>query len=262
MSGGPPRLHNSSVDREAWQRRARSFGGIAETYGRYRPGYPPEAVAWLFGPEEKLVLDLGAGTGKLTAALVGAGHRVVAVEPDPQMRAAFAVTGPGAELSAGTAERIPLPAASVDAAAVGQAWHWFDPARALAELARVLRPRGTLGILWNSRDVSVPLMAELAAVIEGPNGAGGCHGEESAGELGPAFTPVERAVFHHVQTLDVDGLVGLVASRSHTITMSGPERSALLARVGEIGRRESARTPDGSIRVPYLAVCHRARRVD
>jgi SAM-dependent methyltransferase len=250
------------MDREAWQRRSRSFGGVADAYERYRPGYPPDAVAWLFGAEPRRVLDLAAGTGKLTAALVGAGHRVVAVEPDPQMRAVFAQARPGVEILAGTAESIPLPDDSVDAAAVGQAWHWFDPPRALGELARVLRPGGTLGILWNSRDGSVPLVAELGRVIEGADAASGLHGEESAGDLGPLFTPVERATFRHVQVTDVDGLVGLVASRSHTITLGEPERVALLARVEEIARRESLRSPDGTILLPYLTVCHRAHRID
>ncbi len=250
------------VDIEERDRRRCSFGPIADTYERYRPGYPAAAIAWLLGPAPSLVLDLAAGTGKLTEALLEAGHEVVAVEPDPGMRAAFAEGRSGVPIHAGSAEQIPLPDRSVDAVAVGQAWHWFDPPRALPELARVLRPAGTLAILWNSRDESVPLAVELGALLDGQSPAPGSHAEESAERLGPPFSPVERAEFHHAQLLDVDALVGLVASRSYTITLAGPERDELLARVREIGRNESLRSPDGTIRLPYVTVCLRSTRVD
>jgi SAM-dependent methyltransferase len=246
------------VGTEEHDRRRCSFGGIADAYERYRPRYPADAVSWLRGMAPRFVLDLAAGTGKLTEALLEAGHEVVAVEPDPGMRAVFAEARPGVPIHAGTAEQIPLPDRSVDAVAIGQAWHWFDPPRALPELARVLRPAGTLAILWNSRDESVPLVAELGAVLDGHDATSGTHGVESAEQLGPEFSQVERADFHHVQLLDVEALVGLVASRSYTITLAAPERTEMLARVEEIGRRESLRSPDGVIRLPYVTVCLRA----
>jgi SAM-dependent methyltransferase len=114
------------------QERARSFGLVAEEYERGRPGYPPEALDWLLGSEPLEVLDLGAGTGKLTQALLEAGHRVIALEPLAEMRAILEATAPEARTIEGTAEQVPLPARSVDVVVAGAAFHWFDQAAALA----------------------------------------------------------------------------------------------------------------------------------
>src|SRR3954454_13116307 len=126
------------------ERRGLSFGPAAADYERVRPSYPGSAVAWLVGTEPQRVLDLGAGTGKLTRVIVALGHDVVAVEPLPEMRAELSAALPTVETHAGSAEAIPLADASVDAVVVGQAFHWFDQARAVPELARVLRPGGVL----------------------------------------------------------------------------------------------------------------------
>src|SRR4051812_12101086 len=134
------------------QRRAQSFGGVADDYHRARPGYPVEAVRWLLGSSPLDVVDLGAGTGKLTAVLVGEGHRVVAVEPLEPMRSRLVAALPATPALEGSAEEIPLPDGCADAVVVGQAFHWFDVEPALREIARVLRPGGTLGLLWNARD--------------------------------------------------------------------------------------------------------------
>ncbi len=135
-----------------WQHRGRSFGPAAERYDRIRPSYPVEALRWILGDQPSRVVDLGAGTGILTRQLVALGHEVIPVEPDPAMRALIP-----AELAPrdGTAEAIPLPDASVDAVVAGQAYHWFDQDKAHPEIARVLRPGGVFGPLWNERDDSV-----------------------------------------------------------------------------------------------------------
>ncbi len=145
---------------------ASSFGPTAEAYERYRPEYPQAAVAQAVPDGARAVLDLGAGTGKLTAALQGPGRRVVAVEPDPRMLARLAALLPEVEALPGTAEDIPLPDASVDAVTVGQAWHWFDVDRALPEIARVLRPGGSLALLWNADDRDDPLTDGVERVLE------------------------------------------------------------------------------------------------
>jgi ubiquinone/menaquinone biosynthesis C-methylase UbiE len=129
--------------------RARSFGQVADLYQRARPGYPPEAIAWLLGPEPLDVLDLGAGTGKLTAALLAAGHRVTALEPLPEMRAILAATLHAATAIDGRAEQLPLADDSVDAVVAGSAFHWFEREPTLDEIARVLRPSGVFGLLGN-----------------------------------------------------------------------------------------------------------------
>jgi SAM-dependent methyltransferase len=136
--------------------RAESFGPAAEAYERGRPGWPPEAIdvaARRLGlSSASEVLDLAAGTGKLTRELVGRFASVVAVEPLDGMRAVLERVVPGARVLAGTAEAIPLPDGSVDAVFAGEAFHWFDPARAVPEIRRVLRPGGGIAVLYNRRD--------------------------------------------------------------------------------------------------------------
>ncbi|GAB2581560.1 hypothetical protein GCM10027168_12860 [Streptomyces capparidis] len=147
------------------RRQAASFGAAAAAYERGRPPYPPEAVAWLVPEDARRVVDLGAGTGKLTRALRAPGREVVAVEPSPGMREQFSRVLPDVPVLAGAGESVPLPDSSVDALVCAQAWHWVDPERAIPEAARVLRPGGRLGLVWNTRDVSVPWVAELDRVL-------------------------------------------------------------------------------------------------
>lgn len=245
------------------ERQRLSFGPSADVYERHRPDYPPAAIRWALGAEPLRVLDVGAGTGKLTRALLAAGHEVVAVEPDAQMRDAFAAAVAGVDVLCGSAEELPVADESFDAVAVGQAYHWFDTSRALPELARVLHPEGLLAVVWNRRDVSEPWVAELSRILVGPGGRRGDPEAERAIEsFGPLFTPPEQTTVTHVQPLHLEGLLGLVASRSYTIVLPDGERAAMLAEVAELGRRVAAAGPDGLLRLPYLTMCVRARRAD
>jgi SAM-dependent methyltransferase len=147
-------------------RAARAFGGAAEVYERVRPGYPREAVEW-FGLETgQTVVDLAAGTGKMSAPLVATGARVIAVEPSEGMLAVLREAVPQAESIKGTAEAIPLPDGSADAVVVAQAFHWFANDAALAEMHRVLRPGGVLGLIWNRRDLSDPAHAAVERALD------------------------------------------------------------------------------------------------
>lgn len=144
--------------------RATSFGAAAGDYDRYRVGPPAEVVDRVLPAAMGSVLDLGAGTGAMTRRLVGRAARVYAVDPDPRMTELLARSCPGVDVREGTAEQIPLPPACVDAVVVASAWHWVNPDTAIPEVARVLRPGGTLCIVWNRRDRTVPWVADLEAL--------------------------------------------------------------------------------------------------
>jgi ubiquinone/menaquinone biosynthesis C-methylase UbiE len=162
------------MDETIYERRRTSFGPMATTYDRYRPGWPAPVAAWLTGAEPGGplegraaldVLDLGAGTGKLTRTLAGMGHRVTAVDPSEGMLAVLGASLPQIATRVGTGEQIPLPDSCVDAVTVAQAWHWMRPGEAGAECARVLRPGGVLGLGWNARSGELPWLRELDELI-------------------------------------------------------------------------------------------------
>jgi len=142
-----------------------AFTDVADAYERGRPGYPETAVGWLVGDEPCDVVDLGAGTGKLTRVLVALGHRVTAVEPLDEMRAQLQAAVPGVHVVSGSAEEIPLPDGSADVVTCAQSFHWFEHDVALPEIARVLRPGGRLALVWNVRDDRDPWTARLSAII-------------------------------------------------------------------------------------------------
>ncbi len=160
------------VQRENWAKRGSSFGSAAAAYAEHRPDYRADAVRWCVAPLGRdiatlRVLDLGAGTGKLTALLAELGADVTAVEPDPAMLAELRRALPEADSLEGSAEQIPLGDAMVDAVLCGQSMHWFDMSRAVPEIARVLKPGGTLAALWNSDDDRVEWVAGLQEAAEG-----------------------------------------------------------------------------------------------
>ncbi|HYF71893.1 MAG TPA: class I SAM-dependent methyltransferase, partial [Nocardioides sp.] len=144
---------------------ALSFGDVAAAYDRARPTYPRESVAWLAGEQPTTVLELGAGTGKLTSVLVDLGHDVHATDPDEQMLAVLRERLPDVRTSVAGAEELPVPDASYDVVVVAQAFHWFDHERALPEIARVLKPGGRLAVVWNARDERIPWVRRLGALI-------------------------------------------------------------------------------------------------
>jgi SAM-dependent methyltransferase len=212
-------------------RRAGSFGAVADRYQRGRPGYSAETIAWLLGPEPLEVLDLGAGTGKLTATLLAAGHSVTALEPLPEMRAILTETLPAATAIDGRAEDLPLADRSVDAVLAASAFHWFEREPALAEIARVLRPPGVFGLLGNRFDTSVDWQRRLKRI-------GGGKGIYRAGhwptqeELRERFAEVTDAPdFPQAIEVDLSLLKDYLASTSQVATMDEEERTEILARV-------------------------------
>ncbi|HSV67804.1 MAG TPA: class I SAM-dependent methyltransferase [Mycobacteriales bacterium] len=245
------------------RRLSAAFDDAVDRYERARPTYPVPAVRWLVPPAARTLLDVGAGTGKLTRVLVGLGYSVTAVEPLAGMLAELARLLPGVTVLAGTAERLPVPAASVDAVLVAQAWHWFDERAAAVEAARVLRPGGYLGLLWNELDDAVPWIARLRRLIGAvaQRAAGGPVREEAVRpELGPLFGPPDTAQFRHSQRVDLPTLLDGVASRSYVITRPAAERDRLLADVAELARTHPDTAGRAEYVLPYRTRCWRACR--
>lgn len=243
------------MDHDERQTLASSFASVADAYERARPGYPDAAVRWLAGDHPCDVVDLGAGTGKLTRLLVAVGHRVTAVEPLPEMLAQLERAIPGVRALEGSAEAIPLPDASIDVVTAAQAFHWFDHGPALREIARVLRPGGRVALIWNTRDESKPWVAELSDAIVGRTGVD--QGAVAPIDASGLFDEVEHAVFSHVQAIGREGLRELVLSRSYCAVMTEKERRPVFARLDALF---DAHAVDGELALPYLTECFRAAR--
>lgn len=235
--------------------RGSSFSDVADDYARARPGYPARATGWLLPSAPSDVLELGAGTGKLTESVVARGHAVVATDPSGPMLRELRGSLDIPAVEAG-AEWLPFGPESFDCVLVGQAFHWFDTERALPEIARVLRDGGTLALIWNMRDESIPWVRELTEVI-GSEGSDYAWLYDGALPDSPLFGPLEREDFGMWQVLDLDSLLALVRSRSYVATLPDAQRSALLERVREL-YADHARGADG-LRLRYVTSCFRTR---
>ena len=268
----------SQAELETRQRRGSSFGTAAAAYGQYRPGYAQAAVRWALEPvatrEPLRVLDLAAGTGKLTATLVGLGGLgglgadVTAVEPDPAMLAEFRREFGSVRSLAGRAEDIPLPDASFDAVLVGQAMHWFDLDLAMPEIARVLTPGGVLAALWNVDDDRVDWVAALTEISRGNSNATLVRWRERAGHVrlerlaaagSGCFEPPDVAEFENGQRRTADSLVATIATHSNFLVMDEPGRAQLLDAVRDF-LRARPETQAGEFVFPMVTAALRATR--
>ena len=239
-------------DREKRDKHAASFGAAAAQYAR--ASYPAEAVDWLLPASAKRVLDLGAGTGLFTQLLAARGLDVAAVEPSEQMRAELISALPDVEALAGTAEAIPVADATVDAVIVAQAWHWVDVDLASHEVARVLRPGGVLGLVWNVRDETVDWVAQLGQIMR----PGTEHEMFSdAPPVGAPFGPVERHDFAWNDTVTKESLLDLVASRSYFIVLPPDEQAAMLDAVEQLLATHPALVGRPEFSMPYVTRCSR-----
>ena len=225
---------------------AQAFGSRADDYEKGRPDYPADAVGWLTEAlglaNGSTVLDLAAGTGKLARLLLPTGARVVAVEPVQGMRDVLRSVVPEVEVLEGTAEQIPVPDGSADAAAVGQAFHWFRGVEALSEIYRVLVPMGRLGLIWNTRDMAQPLQVELGKIMSRYKDAAPSHGSgewKKAFDATRLFGPLTLRRFPMRQTLDVDQLVARVLSTSFMAALPGDEQDAVAGEVVQLASQHS-----------------------
>jgi ubiquinone/menaquinone biosynthesis C-methylase UbiE len=253
---------------------AGSFGQVADAYEQARPSYPAQALdrlaAELGLDDGSTVIDLAAGTGKLTRDLSSRFGRVIAVEPLDEMRARLEEAVADAEALAGNAEAMPVPDAVADAVLVAQAFHWFATRPALEEIARVLRPGGGLGLLFNTspweRGEGAWFQA-LHGLLEERADLATAHRHMTGWWLevfedDPRFGPPDSAWFTHEQRLAPDGFVASLASRSYVATLTEPERAALFAEVATLLERDDAPIEGDEMVIPLKTVAYWTRKRD
>ncbi len=253
--------------------RASSFGQAADTYQRYRPGPPLEAVQWVLPERVAVAVDLGAGTGGLTRVLVELADEVLAVEPDDQMRAVLAREVPAARALDGRGEDLPIADASVDAILASASWHWMDPDLAIREAARVLRPGGVIATMWAGPDPDGAFVAQARGALGG-GGDGGDTGTVlretiDGGTDAPArvleipegvgFEPPERRDFHWVVPLTADDLVGLLQTLSWVILLDEARREQLVVRARTLLKEALGIEGPVTVDVDFACETHRAR---
>jgi ubiquinone/menaquinone biosynthesis C-methylase UbiE len=241
---------------------AEGFGAVAGEYERARPDYPRAAVERL-AAELRIetgsrLLDLGAGTGKLTRMLAPLGARVVAAEPLSSMRERFVRVLPAVPLVAAVAEALPFRAAAFDAVVCAQAFHWFDGERALAQIHRVLEPGGRLALLWNVKDESVGWVRELGDILR-PHQAK--VPQETTGEWREAFSAsrfgaLQEDRFPHAQRLDAEGLVERYASASYVATLPDAQRRDVLERIRDLAGTHPDLAGKAQLDLPYVTELH------
>jgi SAM-dependent methyltransferase len=241
----------------AWQARARSFGTVAAEYAVLRPTYPPEVVGFLIGDAPRAVLDLGAGTGLLTELLVAAGHGVVAVDTSPGMLEQLAARLPEVRTAVGPAEALPLPDGSVDVVTAAQAAHWFDPAPAAAEMRRVLRPGGAVGMVWNQRDDRVPWVAELSALLLEENSERRSDRQIVADFARQLDAELEVAEWGSVQRAGRDEMVAGFATRSYAATMTEQRRAEFLGKIRDFLATHPATRAADVLELPHVTTAYR-----
>ncbi|MEU3648488.1 methyltransferase domain-containing protein [Lentzea sp. NPDC034063] len=244
-------------------RRADSFGAQAEAYAEHRPDYPVAAIRWALEPlgktEQLDVLDLAAGTGKLTAGLVAEGHRVTAVEPNEQMLSELVRRVHGVRALPGHAEHIPVPDQTLDAVFVGTAFHWFDQEKALPEIARVLRPGGVLAAMWAEPVTDVEWVRELEQVSV--SSVESQRHDPVAVTAHPSFTTEERAVFPHAHRRDSpEAAVAWINTHSRLLVIDDDERAAINDKMLAF-LRERPETSNGPFDIPLRAEVFRMVRL-
>ena len=246
---------------------AQGFTAGADTYDKGRPDFPPAIAGWLRETlglgAGKRAIDLGAGTGKFTPYLIATGAEVMAVEPVAAMRGHLSARLPGTKALDGTAEAIPLPDQSVDAVVCAQAFHWFANARALAEIRRVLRPGGALGLVWNVRDESIPWVSALTRIIQPYEGDAPRYASGAWRRLFPAdgLSPLEEAHFHYGHTGPAERvIVDRTLSISFIAALPKAERDSVAAEIRALIAATPSLAGKSEVTYPYDTAAYCSRR--
>lgn len=242
------------MDDDERQRRAASFEQVADEYASYQPSFPPEAVSWMVGDRPQRVLELGAGTGKLTARLVELGHDTVASDPSAAMLTKLAAEVPRARTTQAVAEAIPLGTSTVDVVVAAQCMHLVDHERALPEIARVLKPGGSLVMAWIRGDQKIPWVRKVYSLI-GTTPTDADTYDPLAGS--DVFEITEEKAVKHWQEFRRDTLVGFVASTSRVASLDPAAREEIYRNAEEL-YDSYGRGPDGLL-MPWRTHCYRAR---
>ena len=240
-----------------------TFGAHADEYERARPEWPEAAARWLVPKGADLVVELGAGTGKLTRAVAALGVRVVAVEPDRRMLAVL--RGLGLEGVEGSAESIPFADGVADAVVAGSSLHWFELELALPEIARVLRPDGRFGFGWNHRDDRHPAIARMTEAVyaaQAPRRGPRWRSRDWPAELTASglFRDVEHELFEHVHELPREALRDHLLSYSGVAALAEDERRRVLAGVAAALDADESVSSEGRLRLPFVVTAYRATR--
>ncbi|HEV8049490.1 MAG TPA: class I SAM-dependent methyltransferase [Thermoplasmata archaeon] len=247
---------------------ARAFDTVGPEYDRGRPDYPPEAVQQLASVlgigRGRTVVELGSGTGKFTRALVSFGSDLIAIEPSEGMRAVFRPRLPDVKLLEGTAESMPIPDGSADVVVVAQAFHWFRQPQALDEIARVLRPSGGLGLVWNRRDQTVPWVGAFGAILDRYDSGDVPRTHEGAWKVAleshPKFSRPESKEFRWGQ----EGDAATFVDRALSVSFIAAQPPEVRAHVANEVRRLLAEHPDtrgrARFEMAYRTDVHWARR--
>jgi SAM-dependent methyltransferase len=232
---------------------ALSFASVADAYDRARPSYPLEAVEWMTGRIPATVVELGAGTGKLTDRLLELRHDVLATDPLDAMLQHLRLRHPELRVATASAEAVPVATRTVDTVVAAQAFHWFDADRALREAARMLKPEGRIALVWNHRDERIPWVRKLGRIIGNQD-----HQTDPTDVLvsSKLFGYVEDATFRFWQPLRKAELRDLVVSRSNVAVMDPMAQERLLRKVDELFD-DYQTGPDGLL-LPYITRCYRA----
>ncbi|MDH5372532.1 MAG: methyltransferase domain-containing protein [Acidimicrobiia bacterium] len=249
---------------------ANGFGSAAAAYEAARPGYPPSVVDWLISGLSlavgSVVVDLAAGTGKLTRLLAERGANPIAVEPVAGMRAELRQAAPKIPIVAGTAEALPFRRASVDGLTVAQAFHWFDNPTSHDQIARVIRPGGRLALVWNARDRRVAWVDAVWSIMDRVEHNAPWRDHESTRSADewtlPGFTPFHRSQFVHEHRLTRAQVVERMASVSHVAVLPDDQRAAVLQEVVAIIDAHPETKGRATLAMTYRVDCFLAERLD